>query len=67
LTNKKFDEIYFKFKGLEFNISLQYLQNVQVVEEVTQDVFVKIHFKLYVYRNKAKLRIWVYCDSKSNS
>ncbi|MBP9151958.1 MAG: RNA polymerase sigma factor [Flavobacteriales bacterium] len=39
---------------------LNYLQNTHDAEEVTQDVFVKIHSKLDSFKAESELKTWVY-------
>ncbi len=55
-----FEELYQEYKGLVLNLALQYVQNLEDAEEITQDVFVKIHFKINSYRQDAKLSTWIY-------
>ncbi|MCB0763220.1 MAG: RNA polymerase sigma factor [Flavobacteriales bacterium] len=43
-----------------FNLCLNYLQNRQDAEEVTQDVFVKVHDGMGEFRGEAALRTWIY-------
>jgi len=43
-----------------FNVCLNYLQSTQDAEEVTQDVFVKIHGKLDSFKAESELKTWVY-------
>jgi RNA polymerase sigma factor (sigma-70 family) len=43
-----------------FNVCLNYLQNTHDAEEVTQDVFVKIHGKLDSFNADSELKTWIY-------
>ncbi len=43
-----------------YNVCLNYLQNTQDAEEVTQDVFVKIHGKVGAFNAQSELKTWVY-------
>jgi RNA polymerase sigma factor (sigma-70 family) len=52
--------LYHKYKHLVFNLALQYTNNVQDAEEVTQDVFVKVFDKLNTFRNEADIKTWIY-------
>ena len=54
------EQIYNEHKGLVFNLSLNYLQNSEDAEEVTQDVFVKVFQKLKDFNNKSSLKTWIY-------
>ncbi len=55
-----FSEIYKLFGGMVYNVALQYTQNGQDAEEVTQDVFVLVHEKMNAFRNEAELKTWIY-------
>lgn len=39
----RFEKLYHEYKKLVFNVALNYLQNLEDAEEVTQDVFVKVY------------------------
>jgi RNA polymerase sigma-70 factor (ECF subfamily) len=39
-------DLYTKYGKLVYNLSLQYVQNKEDAEEITQDVFVAIHQSL---------------------
>ena len=43
-----------------FNLALQYVQNTEDAEEITQDVFVKIHFSKDNFKNQSAWRTWIY-------
>jgi RNA polymerase sigma-70 factor (family 1) len=55
-----FQEIYHEHQKMVYNLALNYLQNTQDAEEVTQDVFVKIHAKLPSFEGKSSIKTWVY-------
>ncbi len=56
-----FKAIYDEYKNLVFNLSLQYVQNVTDAEDITQEVFVKVHQHLHKYdSNAASLKTWIY-------
>jgi RNA polymerase sigma-70 factor (ECF subfamily) len=42
-----FDEIYFEYHKMVFNLALQYVQNIEDAEEITQDVFIKVFNNIY--------------------
>ncbi len=56
----EFEQLYVTYKNLVFNLSLQYVQNKQDAEEITQDVFVKIHQTLHTFKHEAKIQTWIY-------
>ena len=55
-----FESIYNENKNLVFNLALQYVQNTEDAEEITQDVFVKVHQKMDTFHGKSKLSTWIY-------
>jgi|GWRWMinimDraft_12_1066020.scaffolds.fasta_scaffold15135_3 RNA polymerase sigma factor (sigma-70 family) len=55
-----FKELFDNYKSLVFNVALQYVQNKEDAEEITQDVFVKIHEKLIFFQNQSSLKTWIY-------
>ena len=54
------EDIYHQYKKLVFNLALQYTNNVQDAEEVTQDVFVKVFDKINGFRQDSELKTWIY-------
>lgn len=59
-ANLSIKELYDEHGGLVYNLCLNYLQNVEDAEEVTQDVFVKIHLKLNSFKQEANIKTWIY-------
>lgn len=55
-----FEKLYHEYKILVFNVALNYLQNVEDAEEVTQDVFVKVHQSLGSFSQKSSYKTWIY-------
>ena len=55
-----FKELFDNYKSLVYNVALQYVQNKEDAEEITQDVFVKIHEKLSFFQNQSTLKTWIY-------
>lgn len=55
-----FEEIYNEYAGLVYNLSLNYLQNREEAEEVTQDVFVSIYKNFSGFKENASLKTWIY-------
>lgn len=60
LNKPTFREIYDSHSEMVYNLALNYLQNTQDAEEVTQDVFVTIHQKIEIFNNKSSLKTWIY-------
>ena len=55
-----FEKIYREFHILVFNVALNYLQNTEDAEEVSQDVFVKIYKFLNNFNQKSSHKTWIY-------
>ena len=62
-----FDEIYFEHHKMVFNLALQYVQNIEDAEEITQDVFVKVFDNLDDFKKQASLKTWIYRISINQS
>ena len=43
-----------------YNLALQYTQNTADAEEITQDVFVKVHQKIHTFGERSELKTWIY-------
>jgi RNA polymerase sigma factor (sigma-70 family) len=54
------EELYNQYKKLVYNLALQYVQNAQDAEEITQDVFVRIYKSGEDFRQEAKVSTWIY-------
>ena len=55
-----FEKLYHEYKILVFNVALNYLQNVEDAEEITQDVFVKVYNSLDNFNQKSSYKTWIY-------
>ena len=55
-----FSEIYSLYNNMVYNLALQYTQTTEDAEEITQDVFVKVHKKFHTFNNQSELKTWVY-------
>ncbi len=55
-----FESIYLKHSSLVYNVALQYVQNKEDAEEITQDVFVKVYDKHSTFKGGSALKTWVY-------
>ncbi len=55
-----FEAFYTSFKDLVFNLCLNYIQNREDAEEITQDVFISTYDKFSEFRQEAKLSTWLY-------
>ncbi|MFM9988037.1 RNA polymerase sigma factor [Flavobacterium sp.] len=59
-NSRHFIQIYNEHKVLVYNVALNYLQNTEDAEEVTQDVFVQVHESLHQFNEKSSLKTWIY-------
>lgn len=55
-----FDEIYFEYHVMVYNLALQYVQNIEDAEEITQDVFVKVSSNLHTFKQHSSIKTWIY-------
>lgn len=55
-----FEKLYHENKTLVFNLALNYLQNTEDAEEITQDVFVKVYNSLENFNQKSSYKTWIY-------
>ncbi len=55
-----FEQVYKKFSGFVYNISLKVTHNSHDAEEVTQDIFMKIYHNLKTFRFHSSFKTWVY-------
>jgi len=56
----QFDALFITYKNMVYNLALQYVQNVEDAEEITQDVFVAIHHSLNSFKQNAEVSTWIY-------
>jgi RNA polymerase sigma factor (sigma-70 family) len=56
----KFEDLYNSNKNLVYNLALQYVQNCEDAEEITQDVFVSVHKSLNSFKEQSKLSTWIH-------
>ena len=55
-----FEKIYVDYSLLVYNVALNYVQNIQDAEEITQDVFLKVYHKKESFKNNSSIKTWVY-------
>ncbi|RXR19006.1 RNA polymerase sigma factor [Flavobacterium amnicola] len=58
--NTDFTSLYNQYSRLVYNVALNYLQNTEDAEEVTQDVFVKLYKALPQFKAESSLKTWIY-------
>lgn len=54
------EELYTKHSKQVFNLALQYVQNREEAEEITQDVFVKVYQGMASFKHDSKVSTWIY-------
>ena len=54
------EKIYVDYSSLVYNVALNYVQNIQDAEEITQDVFLKVYHKKESFKNNSSIKTWVY-------
>ena len=54
------EKLYKEFGNMVYNLALQYVQNIEDAEEITQDVFVAIHRSMNTFREESSLSTWIY-------
>lgn len=57
---RAFREIYESSSGFVYSIAVRMARNTADAEEITQDVFVKIHKGLRKYEGRASFNTWIY-------
>ncbi len=60
-TMNWFDDIYNNYGDMVYNVALNYTQNQVEAEDITQEVFIKVHqIFLHFDESKASLKTWIY-------
>jgi RNA polymerase sigma factor (sigma-70 family) len=54
------ESIYKEHKNLVYNLALNYTQNIEDAEEISQDVFVAVYENLEDFKADSKLSTWLY-------
>ena len=62
-----FITIYNQYKVLVYNVALNYVQNIEDAEEITQDVFVKVSENVSYFRENSTFKTWIYRISINQS
>jgi len=55
-----FETLYNQHHSLVYTLAFHYLQNTEDAEEITQDVFVKLHRSLDKFGNRSAIKTWIY-------
>lgn len=62
MQKNQFDlnSLYHTYKTLVYNVALNYLQNIEDAEEITQDVFVKVFLSIEKFKDQSTFKTWIY-------
>ncbi len=55
-----FETVYHNHKRMVYNLALQYVQNAEDAEEITQDVFVGVYHSLNTFKQESAIATWIY-------
>ena len=55
-----FEELYNSHVSLVYNLALNYLQNKEEAEEITQDVFMQVYQSISGFKQQSSLKTWIY-------
>lgn len=55
-----FQIIYNQYGVLVYNVALNYVQNIEDAEEITQDVFVQVYHSLENFAQRSSIKTWIY-------
>lgn len=55
-----FENIYDAYNEMVYNVALNYVQQIEDAEEITQDVFLKVFKRIKNFDGKSTLKTWVY-------
>jgi RNA polymerase sigma-70 factor (ECF subfamily) len=58
--NRNFNTVYNEYQLLVYNVALNYAQNIEDAEEITQDVFLKVHQSLSDFKENSSIKTWLY-------
>jgi RNA polymerase sigma factor (sigma-70 family) len=58
--NLDFKYIYDIYHLMVFNLSIQYVQNLEDAEEITQDVFIQVYNSINSFHQKSTIKTWIY-------
>lgn len=55
-----FEELYNKNKNKVYNLALNYVQNTEDAQEITQDVFVAVYQTQNTFKEQSSVSTWIY-------
>lgn len=60
ISQSGFTDLYDLHCEMVFNVALNYVQQVEDAEEITQDVFIKVYKKRSGFKQDSSLKTWIY-------
>ena len=54
------EHTYQAHKNLVFNLALNYVQNTEDAEEITQDVFLSVDQSMANFKGQSDIKTWIY-------
>jgi len=57
---RAFEEVYRASSSFVFNVALRIIRNKPEAEEITQDVYIKVHKNLKKFRFQSSFKTWLY-------
>lgn len=58
--SNNFEKLYNQYKILVYNLALNYLQNIEDAEEITQDVFLQLIRSIEKFKEQSSIKTWIY-------
>ena len=53
------EKIYLYYSSMVYNVALNYAQNIQDAEEITQGIYLKVYNKKGGFKNNSSIITWV--------
>lgn len=60
LSNVALKDMYDTYSALVYNLALNYLNNNEDAEEITQDVFITVYQSIHKFNEQSSFKTWVY-------
>ncbi|MQP24230.1 sigma-70 family RNA polymerase sigma factor [Flavobacterium sp. LMO8] len=57
---RNFNSVYNEYHLLVYNVALNYAQNIEDAEEISQDVFLKVNESLSDFKENSSIKTWLY-------
>ena len=60
LNPNDFQNVFNQYHILVYNVALNYVQNIEDAEEITQDVFIQVYNSLEKFKEQSTVKTWLY-------